>query len=250
MRRFHKPTPSTPGPQRMAEMLKQSDIELNQGQLDQLWRYHNLIRKRNQDRELTRIIGFEPMVIKHYVDCMIVGKFVTLPSPLLDIGTGAGFPGIPLKIRYPHLKIILAEPRPKRVAFLKEVIAELKLKNIEVFDHKVVSESYYHPVNGVITRAVEPIEKTLLRTSACLASGGLAIFMKGPAVDPEVQGALVQFPEKFRLVKDRHYTLPGTPHQRRLVVLERLVPPEKRSNKKLSGEEKASQSPDEEDMDP
>src|SRR3954452_4738002 len=162
MRPWKKPA-APPSPKRLEELLSRSGIRLNREQLEQLWRYHNLIRKRNQDRELTRIIEFESMVIKHYVDCMIVGKFLTLPSPLLDIGTGAGFPGIPLKIRYPHLKLILAEPRPKRIEFLKEVIAELGLKNIEVFDHKVVSENFYQPVKGVITRAVEPIEKTLLR---------------------------------------------------------------------------------------
>src|SRR5688500_9185945 len=119
-----KPAPSL---QRMGDMLARSGLKLNKEQLDQLWRYHNLIRNRNQDRDLTRIVEFEQMVVKHYVDCMIVGKFVTLPTPLLDIGTGAGFPGIPLKIRYPHLKITLAEPRPRRVEFLKEAVQKLGL---------------------------------------------------------------------------------------------------------------------------
>jgi 16S rRNA (guanine(527)-N(7))-methyltransferase RsmG len=210
----------------MTELLIKSGITLNQDQLDRLWRYHNLIRNRNQDRELTRIIEFEAMVVKHYVDCMIVGKYFTLPSPIVDIGTGAGFPGVPLKIRYPHLKMTLAEPRPKRVAFLNEVIQKLELKNTDVFDHKVVSRSFTKPVAAAITRAVETIDKTVLRTSACLGKGGLLIFLKGPAVDAELKDTLNRFAGKFKLVLDKGYTLPGTPHDRRLVVLEKLVDPE------------------------
>lgn len=210
----------------MAEMLKKSKLSLNQLQLDQLWRYHNLIRKRNTDNELTRIKGFEPMVIKHYVDSMIVGNFLSLPTPLVDVGTGAGFPGVPLKIRYPHLKLILAEPRPKRVTFLNEVIRELRLSQTHVFDHKVVSASFTKPVNGVISRAVEHIEKTILRTSAALQKDGLLIFLKGPAVDPEIVQANKRFEGRYKLVMDKAYTLPNTPHDRRLVVYQRLDAPD------------------------
>jgi len=208
----------------MIELLKRSDIKLNKEQTHQLWTYHNLLRARNTDQELTRIIGFEPIVIKHYVDCMIVGKFIEIPSPIVDVGTGAGFPGIPLKIRYPHLKITLAEPRPKRIAFLKEVIHSLKLRNIEVFEHKVVSRSFRTPMKAVITRAVETIDKTMLRTSGCLEVGGKLIFLKGPAVDPEISDVRKRFGEHFKLVTDKKYQLPHTGHSRRLVVYEKLKP--------------------------
>lgn len=177
------------------------------------------------------------MVIKHYVDCMIIGKFLSLPSPLLDIGTGAGFPGIPLKIRYPHLKMILAEPRPKRIHFLKEAIRETGLQKVEVFEHKVVSASFHQPVRAVITRAVEVIEKTALRTSACLDKGGLLIFMKGPAVEPEITAMLDRFGDKYRLAADEEYTLPHTHHERRLVVFERTAerePPRSQIGKRVS----------------
>lgn len=206
----------------MRKMLEQAKISLSAHQLDQLWRYHQLIRKRNDDRELTRIVGFEPMVIKHYIDCMIVGKFWKLPSPIVDVGSGAGFPGIPLKILFPELQMILAEPRPKRIIFLNEVIEELKLKNISVFEHKVVSRSFTTPVKAVITRAVETMDKTALRTSAALQKGGHLIFMKGPNADEEMKEMKRRFPNEFKLLLDEAFTLPNTPHQRRLVVYERL----------------------------
>jgi 16S rRNA (guanine527-N7)-methyltransferase len=151
-----------------------------------------------------------------------VGKFLEIPSPIVDVGTGAGFPGIPLKIRYPHLKITLAEPRPKRIAFLKEVIHTLKFKNVSVFEHKVVSRSFKTPMKAVITRAVETIDKTMLRTSGCLEIGGKLIFLKGPAVDPEISEVRKRFGEYFRLILDKRYDLPHTGHSRRLVVYEKL----------------------------
>lgn len=206
----------------MLFLLKKADIKLNRDQVSQLWRYHNLIRSRNQDRDLTRIIGFEPMIIKHYIDSMVVGKYFNFPSPIVDIGTGAGFPGIPLKIRYPHLKMILAEHRPKRIAFLKEAIEELGLRNIEVFEHKVVSQSFQTPVKGVVTRALEEIEKTVLRTSAALEDGGYLIFLKGPAVDPEIEQAKRRFGDSLKLVMHQKFHLPVAGHERRLVIFQKV----------------------------
>ena len=216
--------PRTPSIQWLDELLQEGGIALNPDQLAKLWHYHSLLREGNRDRDLTRIIGFESIVIKHYVDCMYVGKLVQLPSPLLDVGTGAGFPGIPLQIRYPNLRMILAEPRPGRVEFLKKVIGALPLQQIEVFDHRVVSRSFARPVAGVITRAVETIDKTLLRTSACTGVGCQIIFMKGPSVGPELEDAMKRFKGQFRLVMDKSYSLPGTQHDRRLVILEKLIP--------------------------
>lgn len=205
--------------------MKKAGIILSSGQLDQLWTYHNLMRERNQDRELTRLIGFDSIVTKHYIDCMIIGQYFPMPSPLLDIGTGPGFPGIPLKIRYPHLHIILGEPRPKRITFLREACRKIKLQNWEIFDRKIVSRSFQRRVPAIITRAVETMDKTCMRTSACLGEGGLLIFMKGPGVDPELAEIKKRFPKQFRVKLDKAYQLPGTTYDRRLVVLEKLVPP-------------------------
>lgn len=210
----------------MRELLRQGELRLNDQQLDQLWRFDQLLRKRNQDRDLTRLIEFETVVVKHYVDSMFVGKLIDLPSPLVDVGTGAGFPGIPIKIRYPHLTLVLAEQRPRRIAFLNEAIAELGLARVSTFKQRVVSRSFTTPMRGVITRAVEPIAKTLLRTSGCTRAGTQIIFMKGPGVDEELREARREFASSYKLTLDREYRLPGTPHERRLVVFERLNDPE------------------------
>lgn len=209
----------------MHALLERAGIALSRAQLDQLWQFDQLLRRRNQDRDLTRLIEFESVVVKHYVDSMFVGQLIELPSPLVDVGTGAGFPGIPLKIRYPELDLTLAEQRPRRISFLQEAIATLGLPHARTFKQRVVSRSFTIPMRGVITRAVEPIGKTMLRTSGCTRAGSLLIFMKGPGVDKELAEAKREHAADYRLTLDRPYSLPHTPFERRLVVFERLSDP-------------------------
>src|SRR5947209_14231437 len=96
-----------------------------------------MLRGANARLNLTRIHNFENMVLKHYVDSLLVLKFEELPSPLMDMGTGPGLPGIPLKIARPGVSMILAEPRGARVDFLSEVCRRLGLADVEIFAGKI-----------------------------------------------------------------------------------------------------------------
>jgi len=205
-------------------MLNSASIHLDSGQAQKLWAYHNLLRNRNQDGDLTRLFSFESIVERHYIDSMIVGDLWKLLNPILDIGTGAGFPGIPLKIRYPNLKLILAEPRPRRVDFLNDAKKLLRLTDTEVFPHRVVSASYQTPVRMVITRALETMDKTLLRASGCTQAGTQFVFLKGPEVDPELKATMRRFGKSFQLLLDKPYQLLNQNNRRRLIVLECQTP--------------------------
>ncbi len=200
------------------------NISLSQNQLELLWSYHQLLRRYNRILNLTRIHNFTNMVLKLYVDSLLPGSMVNLPSPLLDLGTGPGMPGIPLKIAHPQLRILLAESRRKRVQFLNKVVADLELNDVEVIGHGI-SEDFEQPVAGVITRAVEAVSTTLQRIHGCLQRGGYAIFMKGPRCDREIEEALQRFGHSYRLFKDISYQIPKTAHQRRLVIFERIDQP-------------------------
>ena len=202
-------------------IVKECGLSLSSTQFDQLWAYHGLLRAANPDLNMTRIHNFENMVLKHYVDSLLVLKFIELPSPLIDMGSGPGLPGIPLKIARPGVTMILAEPRGARVEFLNEVCGKMGLKNIEVFGGKINSR-FNRKVGGVITRAVAAIPETLDRVANCLEPGGRMIFMKGPDCNDEVAEAATSHAGIFRVVADHSYSIPGTPHDRRLVVYERL----------------------------
>src|SRR5271169_3079780 len=145
-----------PGRNSLEALLRGCGVILAPAQLDALWTYHRMLRAANSELNLTRIHNFENMVLRHYVDSLLVLDLVELPSPLIDMGSGPGLPGIPLKIARPEVPMILAEPRGARAAFLRDVCVELGLKDVEIFAHKV-GKDYPGRVGGVITRAVGPI---------------------------------------------------------------------------------------------
>src|SRR3954467_3599736 len=134
-------------------ILRRCGFALDPQQYDALWGYHRMLREANAELNLTRIHNFENMVLKHYVDSLLVLKFAALPSPLIDMGSGPGLPGIPLKIARPETEMILAEPRGARAEFLEEACRRLKLGGIEVLAGKV-GPRLSRKVAGVITRAV------------------------------------------------------------------------------------------------
>lgn len=207
---------------RLEELLQGHGVAVPAAVLDKVWQYHQILRRNNGDLDLTRLIGFETIVQRHYADCLILHKLMKgkWPSPLVDIGTGAGFPGFMLKLASPSTTLILSEPRNVRVDFLNNTIREMGLRDVTVFGHKFTSKSFATPVRGAITRAFEPIGKTLPRLENSLAIGGLAMFMKGPGVDEELSAPL---PPNYRLVKDERYRIPRTTLDRAFIVLERTA---------------------------
>jgi len=208
----------------MAELLRSCGLSLSDAQVKKLWNYHRLLRQHNPELNLTRVHNFTNMVLKLYADSILPGELIKLPSSLLDLGTGPGMPGIPLKIAYPHLEVLLAESRQKRVDFLQIVKESLKLQGLEIIGEKI-TPSFQNSLAGVITRALESIATTLDRISGCLSKDGLAIFMKGPNCDQEIEEALQRFGAEYVLLQNRSYHIPNTSHQRRLVVFQRKGEP-------------------------
>lgn len=173
----------------------------------------------NQKKEnFTRLTSIKDVAIKHFIDSIIINKLTPIKFPLLDMGTGPGFPGIPLKIILgPEKKIILAEGVQKRVSFLKKVRDELDLQGLDIIGRNV-NEDFHYPVEGVITRAVEDTRNTLGNVMNCLQTGGCVYLMKGPNVDPEIETALKKWGDYYKLEKNKTYKLPNTHHERRLLV--------------------------------
>lgn len=198
------------------KILLMQNIKLNQDELDKLWLFHTLIIKHNKDRDLTRIINFDSMATKHYVDSLIVNNLVKLKSPILDIGSGAGFPGIPLKIINPDLEICLAEPKKSRVDFLNMIIKKLDLKKIKVHPHKIVRATKFDSFNTIITRAFETIPKTLFRVENLITSNSKIIFMKGPNSEKEKGEASFASPF-YKLSNDITYKISSNDY-RKLIV--------------------------------
>lgn len=191
----------------------------------QLVKFYQLLMQHQLTDNVTRLLKFHEIAIKHFIDSLMPSRLTELTFPLLDVGTGPGFPGIPLKIVYPEKKFLLAEGVRKRVDFLKAVRDEMGLENLDIFGRNIEPEFQY-PVQGVITRAVEEVSKTLWNVSQSIAIGGRVFLMKGPGVDKEIAAAKAEFGQFYKLVDDIHYELPNTPHKRRLVIYEKIATPD------------------------
>jgi 16S rRNA (guanine527-N7)-methyltransferase len=207
---------------RLADIFRNHDFNLvSHQQRMQLAHFYRLLMLNQEKENFTRLLKLKDIAIKHFIDSIIIMKHTKLQFPLLDVGTGPGFPGIPLKIMYPDEQILLGEGVQRRVEFLKHVRTEMKLQNLDILGRNINKHCVY-PVNGAITRAVEDIGNTLGNVLNCLNLGGRVYFMKGPGVDPEITMAAKTWGEYYKLVEDTAYSLPNTPHERRMVVYEKI----------------------------
>lgn len=186
--------------------------------------FYVLLMQTQEHENFTRLLKLRDIAIRHFIDCLIIPQLTELKFPLLDMGTGPGFPGIPLKIHFPNDRIILGEGVQRRVEFLKHVRSELRLENLDIIGRNI-NPHFMYPINGVITRAVEDVGNTLGNVLFSLQTGGRIYLMKGPNVDPEIKPALERWGEFYKLAEDHKYVLPHTTHERRLLVFEKIKAP-------------------------
>ncbi|MGL4208582.1 MAG: 16S rRNA (guanine(527)-N(7))-methyltransferase RsmG, partial [Candidatus Adiutrix sp.] len=130
---------------------KASGINLTPTQGQQFWQLHQLLQERNPEGDLTRVSGFYNLLYKHYIDSSLVADLISPVGLTMDLGTGAGFPGLPLAICRPDWPLLLAEPRGRRLAFMEEAVCALNLLNISFFPHKV-GPRFDRAIDNFITR--------------------------------------------------------------------------------------------------
>ena len=117
--------------------LKEINININEKIADKFYKYTNMLLEWNEKINLTAITEISDIILKHYIDSLTINKYIKEQNTIIDIGTGAGFPGIPLKIVNPNNKFILVDSLNKRINFLKEVEKELNLQDIEMIHSRV-----------------------------------------------------------------------------------------------------------------
>lgn len=174
----------------LREIFLSNNIEVTDRQLQQFERYADLLIEWNEKFNLTSITGREDIYVKHFYDSILPSLYRDLKGSLADVGSGAGFPGIPLKIMYPGLEVTLIEPTGKRCTFLNEVISQLSLDKIMVVNMR--SEDYAREnvrFDFVTARAVAELN---ILTELCLPlvkADGHFIVMKGPKAYQELENA-------------------------------------------------------------
>ena len=205
------------------EELKKINIELSKEQLEKLDKFYNLLVEWNKKINLTRIIDKEDVYLKHFYDSLTITKVVDLNKvdTLCDVGTGAGFPGIVLKIVYPNLKVTLIDSLLKRVKYLNEITKELNLKDIKAIH--VRGEDHKEKYDVVTARAVANIEKLLTYTMHLVNDNGVFIAMKGNIEEELSKEVINKMNKNYKIQKIEKFRLPKENSNRSLIVIKNYI---------------------------
>ena len=212
--------------------LKKINIDITPLQLEKLEKYYNLLIEENEKINLTSITKKEDVYLKHYYDSLTLNKIINLNEieTLCDIGTGAGFPGLVIKILFPNIKVTLVDSLNKRIEFLNKVINELELKDIETIHTRV--EEYgvknREKFNLVTARAVAPLNTLLEYAIPLVKKNNYFIAMKSNVIE-ELKNIDNSLKELDTIIENKiEFNLPYEESKRTLITFKKI----KETNKK------------------
>ena len=209
------------------EYVEELGIKLSNEQAEMFFDYMNLLLEWNEKINLTAITEEKEVIVKHFVDSLTIAKYIPEGASLVDVGTGAGFPGIPLKIIRDDLKITLLDSLQKRINFLDVVIKELNLENIETIHARVEefgkNSKYRESFEVATSRAVANLSTLTEYLLPLVKVGGIAVCMKGSSIEEELETskkAINVLGGKVSNVFE--FDLPKTDIKRNIVIVDKI----------------------------
>lgn len=221
----------------MKTNLKQLDIELSELQLEQFYKYMEILIKWNKVMNLTGITEPKEVITKHFIDSLTVLNKINKNDKIIDVGTGAGFPGIPIKIAFPETKIVLLDSLNKRINFLNEVINVLKLNNIKTIHGRAEDygkdKEHREMYDVAIARAVAPLNILVEYLIPFVKMGGKCLCMKGANSEEEIllgKNAI----EKLggNMVYTEEFFIPNTEMKRKIIEIKKTKKTEQKYPRK------------------
>lgn len=207
--------------------LEELRIMLHKEQIEQFYTYMNLLIEWNEKINLTAITDPEEIILKHFVDSLTIATHIEENSKVVDMGTGAGFPGIPLKILREDVEMVLADSLNKRINFLNEVIKELNLKNVTTVHTRAEefgkNKQYREKFDVATSRAVANLSTLSEYLIPLVKQNGKVIFMKGSEVDEELKNAKNAIDILGgKIEKEEKFNLPNTDMKRNLIIVRKV----------------------------
>lgn len=214
---------------RFDQELEMLGIQLTDVQKEQFDRYYELLIEWNRVMNLTGITEYDEVNLKHFTDSLTIVRIKNVEnvSTLIDVGTGAGFPGIPIKIAFPHIKVTLLDSLNKRIKFLNQVVEELDLKDVVTLHGRAEDyakkEEYREQFDLCASRAVANLSTLSEYCLPFIKKGGCFISYKSADSDEEIEqskkaldilGGKIEKVDKF--------VLPGSDMGRALVMVEKV----------------------------
>ncbi len=170
-------------------------VNISESEAEKLLVYYHMLVEKNKVMNLTSITEFEEFMVKHIVDSLVLGKYVDMEpvGSMIDVGTGAGFPGLPLSIIYPQKKTLLLDSLAKRIGFLDEVIHNLELKNVETVHSRsedlAKNRLYRESFDLAVARAVASLNVLSEYCLPYVKVGGMFVAYKSGNVAEEVEAS-------------------------------------------------------------
>lgn len=206
--------------------IKSLNINLNEEHIAKFYNYMNKLLEWNEKINLTAITDENEIILKHFIDSLTIEKEIDKNSKIIDIGTGAGFPGIPIRIIRDDINITLLDSLNKRIIFLEEIIKQLKLNNIRAVHNRVEEfakinnerESY----DIAVSRAVAPLNVLLEYMLPLIKVGGKCICMKGSNIEEvdNVDNALKILGGKIENIDK--INLPESSIERNIIIVRKI----------------------------
>ncbi len=199
---------------KLAEGLAALPLALDSGVQRKLIDFLSLLVKWNRAYNLTAVRQPEQMVARHLLDSLVIGPFLQGPR-ILDVGTGAGLPGIPLALAYPDYQFTLLDSNGKKIRFVTQVVAELGLANVDVIQSRIEAFQPAGRFDTITARAYASIAELVTQTSRLLADKGQFLIMKGVYPVAEVEA----MPAGYRLEAVRELEVPKLDAERHLLIV-------------------------------
>ena len=206
---------------------KKINININDEQAQKYYNYMNLLIEWNEKINLTAITNPDEIIIKHFIDSITIDKYIEKNNRIIDVGTGAGFPGIPLSILRDDLDITLMDSLNKRIKFLDEVRELNHLNNISTIHGRAEelgkNKSFREKYDIATSRAVAPLNVLLEYMLPFVKVGGYYICMKGSNVEDEIANSKTALSKlKGKIEKIETFKLPDTEYGRNIIIIKKI----------------------------
>ncbi len=208
--------------------LKEINVEINEKQLKQFNTFYEMLVEKNKVMNLTGITEYEEVLVKHFIDSLAINKYMDINKEIkvMDIGTGAGFPGLPLKIAFENIDITLLDSLNKRIKFIEEVVLANELEKIEPIHGRAEDiarkEQYREKYDLCVSRAVANLSSLSEYCLPFVKVGGYFVSYKAGNSEEEIN----ESKKAIKLLggkidKVENFTLPGTDITRTFVFIKK-----------------------------